>query len=507
MPLKKQFLWLFFIFLLTIPAILPLLHKGFFVSDDGEWMIIRLSAFFKTLHDGQIPVRFIGRLNHEYGYPVSNFLYPGFLYMGSLLHILGFGFVVVIKILFFLGLLSSSIFSYLWLRNFFSSATSVVGSMVYLYFPYHIFDAYVRGSLGEILALGILPLLLYSIEKKYTVLISLLYGLLIISHNTVALLATPLIVIYILLGQKKQLISMVLGLGVSAFFWVPALYEKQYVKFDATRVANWSDYFLRNISLIGWISLLILVLGSMRLLYKKEKNIKLIFFFILSCSSILFATPMAYPLWKFFPLGSYIQFPWRFLSLTMIGISFLASWLLSNMSKRRYIFTASIFLLVIIYDVYPLLASVQYVDRGDAFYSTNDSSTTVHDEYMPKWVSLAATNRPQSVYEIKGEGMVTSASVTDKKMNFTVETANSLIFQVNKIYYPGWIVYVNDLLVKPDYSNPAGLMQVPLNRGNSRVFFSFTETPLRKTSNMVSVGIVVALFAFAGYQKINKKNA
>lgn len=70
----------------------PLMRSGFFITDDGEWMIIRLSAFYQSLADGQFPVRFLGRLNNSYGYPVSNFLYPGFLYLGSLLHILGASF-------------------------------------------------------------------------------------------------------------------------------------------------------------------------------------------------------------------------------------------------------------------------------------------------------------------------------------------------------------------------------------------------------------------------------
>ncbi|MBI5019227.1 hypothetical protein HZB58_03065 [Candidatus Gottesmanbacteria bacterium] len=54
----------------------PLMRPGFFVSDDGEWMIIRLSAFYQSLADGQFPVRYLGRLNNSYGYPVANFLYP-----------------------------------------------------------------------------------------------------------------------------------------------------------------------------------------------------------------------------------------------------------------------------------------------------------------------------------------------------------------------------------------------------------------------------------------------
>src|SRR6266498_4351646 len=77
---KKIFLSLLFIILFSLPAILPLLHPGFFSTDDGEWMIIRLSAFYPAFADGQFPVRFMERLNFGYGYPVAEFLYPGIMY-------------------------------------------------------------------------------------------------------------------------------------------------------------------------------------------------------------------------------------------------------------------------------------------------------------------------------------------------------------------------------------------------------------------------------------------
>ena len=67
----------------SIVLLWPLFRHGFFITDDGDWMVIRLSAFYQSLADGQFPVRFLGRLYHNYGYPVSNFLYPGFLYVGS----------------------------------------------------------------------------------------------------------------------------------------------------------------------------------------------------------------------------------------------------------------------------------------------------------------------------------------------------------------------------------------------------------------------------------------
>src|SRR5689334_19214197 len=93
--------WLLIVGLLLVSLFVlwPLLKPGFFKTDDGNWMIIRLSAFFQTWREGQFPVRFLGRLNHSYGYPVSNFLYPGFLYIGSLIHALGLSFVTTVKVI------------------------------------------------------------------------------------------------------------------------------------------------------------------------------------------------------------------------------------------------------------------------------------------------------------------------------------------------------------------------------------------------------------------------
>src|ERR1700722_1087272 len=124
---KKELLIILLLLALSIPAVLPLFHHGFFQTDDGEWMIIRLSAFYQALHDGQFPVRFLQRLNSGYGYPVAEFLYPGSFYLGTILHVIRFGFVNSIKIVLGLSLVGSLIFTYFWLRKLFSEIASAVG--------------------------------------------------------------------------------------------------------------------------------------------------------------------------------------------------------------------------------------------------------------------------------------------------------------------------------------------------------------------------------------------
>ena len=185
---------------LVLPAIILLIHFGLPVTDDGNWMVIRFSAFYESLKAGQFPVRFLMRLNNGYGYPVADFLYPLFMYLATPFQILGIGFVNSIKAVLILSLVSSSIFTYLWLRKLFDNLSSLVGSFFYTYFPYHLFDVYKRGSVGEVLSLAVVPFVLWQIERNSLFWSSIGIALLILSHNSLAVLFLAVILIYMALN-------------------------------------------------------------------------------------------------------------------------------------------------------------------------------------------------------------------------------------------------------------------------------------------------------------------
>jgi len=132
-PYFKSFLLILFFLIFLFPATRSLFHPGFFISDDGEWMIIRLTAFHQALAVGEFPVRFVFRLNHEYGYPLFNFSYPAGFYLGELIHLLGFNFIDSIKIVFGLSVVGAALFSYLCLRTRFTILASLLGSLFYVY--------------------------------------------------------------------------------------------------------------------------------------------------------------------------------------------------------------------------------------------------------------------------------------------------------------------------------------------------------------------------------------
>ena len=101
--------------------------------------------------------------------------------------------------------------------------------------------------------------------------------------------------------------------------------------------------------------------------------------------SVFFALPISGFLWNFLPLSKLVQFPWRFLSVTV----FFSAILVGSLIKNKLGFL--IFLVVLILTTRFTVDKIYY---GDNYYVTNDDTTTVKNEYMPKWVKSDPTQRP-----------------------------------------------------------------------------------------------------------------
>lgn len=490
---------LFFLAVLFLSffVVLPLFHSGFFQSDDGEWMVIRFSAFHEAFRDGQIPVRFLGRLNHGYGYPVANFLYPGFMYLAEPIHLIGFSFVDTIKILFGLSLIGSGIFCYFWLRRLFPPIASFIGAIVYVYAPYHLFDIYKRGSLGEALALAIVPFILWNIERKSIFWSSIGIAFLILSHNTLALLFLPLIILYVFLdviiakGRKKLFYQytsiLVFGFGSSAFFWVPALFDLQYTVFSKTSVSNLNEYFA-DYSLVGISTFAILALALFLFISGRAKppkhRLTVILLFI-GVVSIFFATSVSNFLWSVLPVA-FIQFPFRFLSVTILCFSFLAAFVISMLGKKAKIGVAIGIVLVTFFSARAFMAPALYFDKHDSFYATNEDTTTVKNEYMPKWVKKIPTEHYDEKVRIT-DGEISDLQVRTNLISFQAKADEPTNIFINTVYFPGWKVMVDSEDVSIDYTNDKGIISFPLQSGSHAVEAIFTETPVRIVSTAVSI--------------------
>lgn len=447
--------------LLTIPLVWPLLQPGFFVTDDGNWMIIRLAAFHQTLRSGQFPVRFLYSLNHGFGYPVTNFLYPLPFYLGEIIHIIGFDFTNSVKILLALSFPLSALGMYLFIRTKLGEWPAIASAIFYVYAPYRIFDVYQRGSLGEAVAFIFIPFVFYALKTSRPILAALSLAALITSHNVIAFIFLPLIFLY-----RPNIRVFLLSFCLSAFFWLPALHDLQFTKAGSTAVSDFSKYFLNANNFINLAGIIILVIlaVSLPLMLKRQTKI-----FYLSLGAVLvslfLASPVSAVLWQNFSLPKVIQFPWRFLSVTAFAASILLAF---GISRLRPLFTAFIIAAIAVLSFPRLNLNRTYFP--DSYYATNDDTTTVKNEYMSKWVKIDPQERAKSYMEYIS--------------NTTV--------QINQIYFPGWEVTVDGQKVPIFYDNTRGLIQVVVSPGSHLIKANFGETPLRTVANAIS--LLAAMF-------------
>jgi hypothetical protein len=490
---------------LSLPALVSLVHPGFLQTDDGNWMIIRFSAFYQALRDGQFPVRWLGRLNQGFGYPVADFLYPGFLYLGIPLQILTSNVVMTVKLLFGLSLFASSVGMYLWLSSRFDRFSSAVGALVYLYTPYHLYDMTQRGSLGEVLALAVVPFVFWALERGSWIIFSLTFALLILSHNTLAVMFTPVITLYagMLVWSDQVKIrhflgSFLLGIGLSAFFWLPALFDLRYTVFHQTVISDWQQYFA-GLSLIGWGTLAI-AFSAILLLFLQKNRIKiqlwllLSFFLAVVVGSLFLSTAASSFLWKILPV-QFVQFPFRFLSLTVLATAYLSAWVVEKKVLAGIVLSILVFLSCL-----PYLQSESYQLHDSGYFDTNEATTTVKNEYMPVWVRQLPTTHASDLVA-STHMIVTGASKSSHHFAFTLMAPKQTPVMINQLYFPGWEVFVDGRKTDVHPSNPQGLLSFSLSKGQHQIIGRFGETPFRFFADILSLLSVILVVVFSLTQK------
>lgn len=528
--MRKISIYLLLLLIISLIGLWPFFRNGYFESHDGEWMVIRFTAFHQALVSGQIPVRFVDRLNNNYGYPVVNFLYPLPFYFAEFPKIIGLGFVDSIKFIFVASTIFSSILMFFALREKFSNTASVVGSVIYLYSPYRFVDLYVRGSLGESVAFAIIPLCLFSIfkikkQKIYLPILSISTALLITSHNVFALLFIPLFIsissIFNKENIKEILLSFVLGVLITTFFWFPAIFDIKYVKFSQIKISDISDHLISFEKLIiprwgygpnpnsdnsvstqiGVINLFIFIATIFLIIKSKKKNKLIILLAVFFIVIAVLMTNFSKFFWEKVPLVDIIQFPWRMLSIEVFISSIFAAYIIDNFRKKAVLSLTLITFSIII--LLPYTKPISFINRGDGYYSTNESTTTVRDEYMPIWVKEKLPQRASAKIEADYPAKIIESDIKPAKYKIKLNLEKPSKVLVNTIFFPGWRIKSNGIEIPFEITEPHGFMIFSLPKGNHDVIIKYSRTPIHAASELISLfaTIVTGVYFYSLWKK------
>jgi hypothetical protein len=527
---------LFFILsvVVCLPLILPYFRAGFFPTHDGEWAVVRLSDMYRGIKDLQFPVRYSGYLNFQYGYPLFNFAYPLPYYFGLFFVFLKFGFVGSIKLLFSLSVVLSFITMFMLSTSIWKNRLAgLISAALYVYVPYRVVDLYVRGSIGESLSFVLFPLIILGVKRIYDkkdalgiLFTAVSFAALILMHNIMTVEFGIFIGFIFLTGLLFKKIGFILKLAtsfifafcISAFFWIPAIFEKHLILLSKIPIADRSIYFVKPLELIfpkwgyavptdpngfgyqiGLVQLaviaLVIVLVIKNFLKRRLKEEKQILFLIISTGLItLLLFSFTSLIWSHVPFLSEINYPWTFLGVLMFLISLTAGYLSKQGKKVTLISLLFIVFALIIY--LPHAKPQYYVNRGESFYITNQATTTSSNELMPLWVK----KQPLTSWETKVEpSAITNLIVKSNKISFDISLSKEQVVRINTIYYPGWKIFVDGKETKINYNNPAGIMEINVPVGQHSIRGVFSETSLRLAGDLISIISILGVLGWLGY--------
>ena len=572
--LDLNYLW---VLLLAVPAVLPLFQSGYLDSHDGLFHLYRLAALDEAFQGGVLYPRWFPQFAFGYGHPVLNYYSPLTYYVAQFFHLLGAGYILSLKLTFAAGYMLSAVLMYLYAREVLGRFPALVAAGVYTYFPYHLADTYLRGALAEAFAFVFLPLCLWAMFRlmtreraRYLILLSVSFAALILTHNLTALIFTPVLVAYMVLlwfltrrtrGLLFALVSLVVGFLLDAFYWLPVLLETRYVGLGANIAAPGYQRHLAPV--LDFISTspvfrylpdlgggfdnpfyplgliyALLILAGMALLFwllvrpasrgeeSKNRRWYLLFFLLVTVGSVLMMLTWSLPLWRLAqPILASLQYPWRFMALTSLGVAVVAGSLFAlgegpeqAAGRRRWLrYGLGLGLLgvLLVYgladlprEMLPLEESQVTVKRmWEEDFAARQIGATWTAEYVPIWVradrSVVALPppdlvpfaprdlSPEEIPEVKlgRQGLLSGQMVVASPEGYTL--------RFHTFLFPGWKVYVDGREAPVYPSGDLALLTVDIPAGEHQVLVRFEDTAPRLVGNLVSLLTALGLIGFA----------
>jgi len=387
---------LLLVVLLCALAAAPLLKPGYFWgAHDARHDVYFIFQYLRAMQDGAWLARWSPEFSWGYGYPFFLIYGPLTSFLGAVLvGGLGLAYTTAVKLLFAVATVASGLAMYGYVRSWLGRNAGLVAAVAYVFIPYRLVELYVRASLAEYVALMWLPLLLWAVRDAFNatrpgassplrplLAAAFAYGGLMITSNLVALIFTPLLALYGLvlllnrLNEEQPLASLsrestfpllanavriafvpaaglLLGLMLSAFFWIPAISEGGLVNQDQWYGGYYNPelHFVYPHQLFepGWgfgisqpgpddvqqgalsfqlgtvpvVLTIMALLGLRGMERSRRRELLLLLGWLLL--AIFLMLPVSAWAWRHIGFVSYAQFPWRWLMIAALPLAVLA---------------------------------------------------------------------------------------------------------------------------------------------------------------------------------------
>lgn len=361
----------------------------------------------------------------------------------------------------------------------------------------------------------------------------------------------------------SSVFSGVVAIGISSFYLFPALLEKQYTQIEdriLTGYFHYSQHFLyiRQFFRENWkyggsqwgpdddisfflgyiqlffLSLLALSLGKVLLTYliKEKKNMNVSMFYtylkkknfssflllpvlaLLLILSLYFSLGKSQFIWDSVQPLQIVQFPWRFLSTASFFIALLAA---STTLFTKRILRIVLLSLVFIFTLIPAVRYFQpeyYLENSEALYYSDPvrirtEMSGILPDFIPIDVSEELHPRATEKFQIdqlpSDQYQILVDRAHEKAIRFSLPEATTVDLPIAN--YPGWQGFIDGEKVETQKNN-IGLLTFNLPSETSLLSVKLTETPVRLTSDIISlVSTGILLYWIIDLSVSNKKKA
>lgn len=300
------------------------------------------------------------------------------------------------------------------------------------------------------------------------------------------------------------------GLLLSAFYWLPAIFEHRYTYGDLFMKDLFRTHFPPLYQLLlpnpfndprlqtGGIPVQIGIFHIFALAVAIRLRDKLaVFCLAITGIAVFLMTKLSLPFWEHVSFLRQFQFSWRLLAL----INFTSAIAAVGFFKLPFMKKPWIYPLLIILVVF---STVFYWRPAEGFDKMNDEkqfwnyplNTTYFGETDVIWSEGPAKSFPPAPVEVI-DGAATVDDFTKKTQFHTyfVSVSKDAKLVDHTQYFPGWRVYVDSKKVPIQFQDNSwrGQITFAVPKGEHKVRVSFEETPLRLAADLISLATLGTL--------------
>jgi hypothetical protein len=531
-------------------AVLPLIVRGCSCGHDFDFHIIN---WFEAAHQfahGTIHPHWAFTPAWNAGEPRFVFYPPLSWTIGSILGlIMPWAWTPVVYI--WIALTAAGLALNYAARSFTTANAALIAAAIYIANPYTLYTAYERSAYAELLAAAWLPLLLHAILRERVTIprIAIPVALLWLTNAPAAVMGCYALALLAVLRLAisfrgatarahlqfalRTAAGTTLGLGLAAFYILPAAYERRFVQiaFAILPGLQPQDNFLFQhtsdpehdavLKMASMVAILIVVLAAAALLLarstttsKQDSPLRhetpeaertsgtLLMLTVLALTIAFMLTPLSAFFWQHLPELRFLQFPWRLIAILAAVFAIGLAIALSRLTLKAAPTAAVALVATAMFTVPAWLAFHQRCYPEDTlttrlaiFHSTNPG-TDPTDEYTPNTADNDALSDKNPGYWFSTDAGApgpkdSTPGPAPQQLDLAPATPQILILNLRD--YPTWRIALNGSEIDTRVHRADGLIALPLPSGPSHIDITYVALTDQYLGYFISA---LSLFCF-----------